>query len=146
VHTKPIPTVFLCQVLIFVHSRKETGKTAKAIRDTALSNDTLGRFLKDDSASREILAAEAENVKNSDLKDLLPYGFACHHAGMTRADRTLVEDLFADGHIQVRKPWNPVRSVGNLPRVCRVCFSISRLMAWSWEILNTPECRRYMAE
>ena len=23
------------------------------------------------------------------------------HAGMTRADRTLVEDLFADGHIQV---------------------------------------------
>lgn len=90
------------QVLIFVHSRKETGKTAKAIRDTALSNDTLGKFLKDDSASREILAAEAENVKYNDLKDLLPYGFACHHAGMTRADRTLVEDLFADGHIQVR--------------------------------------------
>ena len=32
---------------------------------------------------------------------MLPYGFAIHHAGMTRADRTLVEDLFADGHIQV---------------------------------------------
>uniref|UniRef100_A0AAQ5ZSH5 Activating signal cointegrator 1 complex subunit 3 n=1 Tax=Amphiprion ocellaris TaxID=80972 RepID=A0AAQ5ZSH5_AMPOC len=35
------------------------------------------------------------------LKDLLPYGFAIHHAGMTRVDRTLVEDLFADRHIQV---------------------------------------------
>lgn len=32
---------------------------------------------------------------------MLPYGFAIHHAGMTRVDRTLVEDLFADRHIQV---------------------------------------------
>ena len=35
------------------------------------------------------------------LQDLLPYGFAVHHAGMTRADRTLVEELFADGHVKV---------------------------------------------
>jgi pre-mRNA-splicing helicase BRR2 len=33
---------------------------------------------------------------------LYVHRFAIHHAGMTRADRTLVEDLFADGHIQVR--------------------------------------------
>ena len=26
---------------------------------------------------------------------------AVHHAGMTRKDRTLVEELFADGHVQV---------------------------------------------
>ncbi|EFJ32423.1 hypothetical protein SELMODRAFT_144158 [Selaginella moellendorffii] len=89
------------QILIFVHSRKETAKTAKAIRDSALTNDTLGKFLKGDSASSEILRTEAENVKNTDLKGLLSYGFAIHHAGMARADRTLVEELFADGHIQV---------------------------------------------
>lgn len=47
------------------------------------------------------MRTEAETTKNRDLADLLPYGFAMHHAGMTRADRTLVEDLFADGHIQV---------------------------------------------
>uniref|UniRef100_A0AAR2M1Z7 U5 small nuclear ribonucleoprotein 200 kDa helicase n=1 Tax=Pygocentrus nattereri TaxID=42514 RepID=A0AAR2M1Z7_PYGNA len=40
-------------------------------------------------------------VQNLELKDLLPYSFAIHHAGMTRVDRTLVEDLFADRHIQV---------------------------------------------
>lgn len=40
-------------------------------------------------------------MKSPDLKDLLPYGFAIHHAGMSRVDRTLVEDLFADKHIQV---------------------------------------------
>lgn len=89
------------QVLIFVHSRKETAKTARAIRDAALANDTLGRFLKEDSASREILHTHTDLVKSNDLKDLLPYGFAIHHAGMTRTDRQLVEDLFADGHVQV---------------------------------------------
>ncbi|KAL7257965.1 hypothetical protein ACSBR1_004148 [Camellia fascicularis] len=89
------------QVLIFVHSRKETAKTARSIRDAALTNDTLGRFLKEDSVSREILHSHTELVKSNDLKDLLPYGFAIHHAGMARADRQLVEDLFADGHVQV---------------------------------------------
>lgn len=89
------------QVLIFVHSRKETGKTARALRDMCLEKDTLGLFLKEGSASTEVLRSEADQVKNPELKDLLPYGFAIHHAGMTRVDRTLVEDLFADRHIQV---------------------------------------------
>lgn len=89
------------QVLIFVHSRKETSKTARAIRDTALANDTLGKFLKEDSLTRELLQSQTELVKSNDLKDLLPYGFAIHHAGMVRTDRQLVEDLFADGHVQV---------------------------------------------
>uniref|UniRef100_A0A665VD59 Activating signal cointegrator 1 complex subunit 3 n=1 Tax=Echeneis naucrates TaxID=173247 RepID=A0A665VD59_ECHNA len=84
------------QVLVFVHSRKETGKTARAIRDMCLEKDTLGLFLREGSASTEVLRTE-----NLELKDLLPYGFAIHHAGMTRVDRTLVEDLFADKHIQV---------------------------------------------
>ncbi|KAJ3338078.1 DEIH-box ATPase [Gonapodya sp. JEL0774] len=89
------------QMLIFVHSRKETARTAKAIRDMALEKDTVGKILRQDAASREILQTEVNDVKNADLKDLLPYSFAIHHAGMTRADRTLVEDLFAAGHVQV---------------------------------------------
>jgi pre-mRNA-splicing helicase BRR2 len=72
-------------VLVFVHSRKETGKTARAIRDMCLEKDTLGLFLKEGSASTEVLRREAEQVKNHELKDLLPYGFAIHHAGMTKS-------------------------------------------------------------
>ncbi|KAF9810208.1 hypothetical protein SFRURICE_019495 [Spodoptera frugiperda] len=34
------------QILVFVHSRKETGKTARAIRDMCLEKDTLGQFLR----------------------------------------------------------------------------------------------------
>ncbi|CAA7040048.1 unnamed protein product [Microthlaspi erraticum] len=89
------------QVLIFVHSRKETSKTANAIKDTAMANDTLSRFLKEDSVSRELLQSQVEILKNSDLKKLLPFGFAIHHAGLTRGDREIVEGLFAAGHVQV---------------------------------------------
>lgn len=89
------------QVLIFAHSRAETVKTAKALRDMAMENDVLSHFIREDSASKEILREEAEGVKNHDLKDIIPYGFAVHHAGLLRSDRTLVEDLFADKHVQV---------------------------------------------
>ena len=89
------------QMLIFVHSRKETAKTARYIRDKALELETIGQILKADAASREILTGEAEASSNADLKDLLPYGFGIHHAGMSRADRNSVEDLFANGDIQV---------------------------------------------
>ena len=43
------------QVLIFVHSRKETAKTARFLKDECLKNDSLTTILRDDSASREIL-------------------------------------------------------------------------------------------
>ena len=89
------------QMLIFVHSRKETAKTAKHIRDKALEMNTIGQMLRSDNATREILRTESESVQNADLKDLMPYGFGIHHAGMSREDRTTVEDLFSDGAIQV---------------------------------------------
>ena len=103
------------QVLVFCHSRKETGKTARALRDMCLEKDKLGMFLKEGSASTEVLRTEAEQVKNPELKDLLPYGFAIHHAGMNRVDRTLVEDLFADRHIQVLISTSTLAWGVNLP-------------------------------
>lgn len=51
------------QVLVFVHSRKETAKTAKSIRDMCLEKDTLGMFLREGSASTEVLRTEAEQTK-----------------------------------------------------------------------------------
>ena len=89
------------QMLIFVHSRAETGKTAKALRDIAMERDELSLFVREGGATQEILREELATVKNADLKEVLSYGFAIHHAGMARADRELVEDLFADGHIGV---------------------------------------------
>jgi pre-mRNA-splicing helicase BRR2 len=106
------------QVIIFVHSRKETAKTAMALRDMAIERDDLARFVKDDSATREILTTECESAKHPDLKDVLQYGFAIHHAGMSRGDRNLVEDLFGDGHIQVLVSTATLAWGVNLPAHC----------------------------
>lgn len=100
-YTKVIEQAASNQMLIFVHSRKETAKTAKYIRDKALELETIQQILKSDAGTRELLQHEADQVTDANLKDLLPYGFAIHHAGMSRADRTTVEDLFGDKAIQV---------------------------------------------
>eukprot|EP00051_Salpingoeca_urceolata_P033013 m.18457 g.18457 ORF g.18457 m.18457 type:complete len:2150 (-) comp5725_c0_seq1:68-6517(-) len=101
VYDKTVANAGKNQVLIFTHSRKDTAKTARALRDMCLERDTLGSFIREDSASAELLRDEVENAKSEDLKELLPYGFAVHHAGLSRKDRTLVEALFADKHVQV---------------------------------------------
>uniref|UniRef100_A0A0G4G6Z2 Uncharacterized protein n=1 Tax=Chromera velia CCMP2878 TaxID=1169474 RepID=A0A0G4G6Z2_9ALVE len=101
VYEKVMDVAGVSQGIVFVHSRKETAKTAKMIRETALENDRLGKFLQEDSASREVLATEAEAIRTPELKELLPYGFGIHHAGLPRTDRKLVEDLFADRHIKL---------------------------------------------
>ncbi|CAI5719859.1 unnamed protein product [Peronospora effusa] len=104
------------QVLIFVHSRKETASTAKALRDLFVENDTLTRLIKPNSASSEVLLQESEKIeRNDDLKDLLPYGFGIHHAGMKRQDRTLVENAFADGHLKVLVSTSTLAWGVNLP-------------------------------
>ena len=48
------------QILVFVHSRKETVRTAKIIRDMALAKDELHKFLgtEGSSMSKEILQSE----------------------------------------------------------------------------------------
>ncbi|WOO77743.1 U5 small nuclear ribonucleoprotein helicase [Vanrija pseudolonga] len=89
------------QTLVFVHSRKETVKTAKFLRDMAMEKETLAQFINPEGASREVLIHEANETQDLNLKDLLPFGFGVHHAGMTRVDRTNVEELFFQGHIQV---------------------------------------------
>mmetsp|Transcript_3040 Transcript_3040/g.9258 ORF Transcript_3040/g.9258 Transcript_3040/m.9258 type:complete len:2169 (-) Transcript_3040:2467-8973(-) len=91
------------QVIIFTHSRKDTVTTAKAIRDMCMERDTLALFTTAESATSEILRDASENpdIKDASLKDLLPYGFAVHHAGMPRFDRTMVEELFAASHVKV---------------------------------------------
>jgi pre-mRNA-splicing helicase BRR2 len=89
------------QVLIFVHSRKETIKTAKYLRDLSIQKQEQSRFVKDHSHSKELLTQTSESIENPDVKDLMPSGFCVHHAGLSKDDRKLVEDLFADKHIQV---------------------------------------------
>lgn len=87
------------QLIIFVHSRKDTVKTAKWLREKAAENE-LGVH-RTGAGTSEILKQEAENSTNKNLAEILPSGFGIHHAGLNKNDRSVVEDLFAQGHIQV---------------------------------------------
>jgi pre-mRNA-splicing helicase BRR2 len=99
---------------VFVHSRKETGKAARALRDACLERDTIASLVKS-QGSLEVLSKEANECKNLELKDLLPYGFGIHHVGMNRLDRTLFEDLFGDRNIQVLVSTSTLAWGDNLP-------------------------------
>uniref|UniRef100_A0A671Q2B2 Activating signal cointegrator 1 complex subunit 3 n=1 Tax=Sinocyclocheilus anshuiensis TaxID=1608454 RepID=A0A671Q2B2_9TELE len=69
----------------------------KAIKRFQIMNEIVYEKIMEHAGKNQVKL----NTITTVLKDLLPYGFAIHHAGMTRVDRTLVEDLFADRHIQV---------------------------------------------
>ncbi|EFC50388.1 U5 snRNP-specific spliceosomal protein [Naegleria gruberi] len=102
VYNKVVEIAGKHQIIVFVHSRKDTYKTAKALRDMAIENDTIGKFVKQGSATSEILKeASQKDANGAELKELLSFGVGIHHAGMTRNDRTLVEDLFDDERLQV---------------------------------------------
>ncbi|CAA9987030.1 pre-mRNA-splicing helicase BRR2, putative [Plasmodium knowlesi strain H] len=103
------------QILIFVHSRKETYRTAKMLIEKFLKSDNLNKFLMGKKVSSEILLSEKEAIVNEELKEILPFGFGIHHAGMKRTDRKLVEDLFSDRHLQVLVSTSTLAWGVNLP-------------------------------
>lgn len=89
------------QVIVFVHSRKDTGITARHLVETAIEEEIIDRFMEPGSKSHEVIKSEVDEVDSRELAALLDNGVAIHHAGMSRSDRTLVEDLFAQGHVKV---------------------------------------------
>ncbi len=89
------------QVMIFVHSRRDTVKTAKSIRDAAQKEQNLSLFDMSKDGQYGSYEKKFGRSRNSDLPELFQYGFGCHHAGMVRGDRTLVEQAFAAGLIKV---------------------------------------------
>lgn len=89
------------QLIIFVHSRKDTIKTAKWLKEKLIENEKSELVLKTDSGSAEILKQEAEMMDTKSLQDCIPYGFGVHHAGLKKGERSVIEDLFAQGHLKV---------------------------------------------
>ncbi|KAG5420021.1 brr2 [Candida metapsilosis] len=86
------------QLIVFVHSRNETAATAQYLVEALSNSDTE---VITQVSTREILSQESDRVSNTKLQKLLVYGIGVHHAGLNKEDRTLVEDLFAQGHLKV---------------------------------------------
>ncbi|RDW25348.1 Sec63 Brl domain-domain-containing protein [Yarrowia lipolytica] len=89
------------QVIVFVHSRKETAKTARMLRDRAMDEGLLPLFCASDG-SRRTLAERAQDPElDATQKEIIGTGLATHHAGLAQVDRKAAEELFAEGHVRV---------------------------------------------
>lgn len=89
------------QVMVFVHSRKDTVNTARTFIQMASDQDCLDLL---DCHNVQGFAAAIRDLKSSkgkELRELVPKGFGTHHAGMPRSDRNKIEQLFAQGLINV---------------------------------------------
>lgn len=90
------------QVMVFVHSRKDTIKTARTFISNAQKFNELPLFDCTESASYERFKREISGKnRNKDSRELFQHGFGIHHAGMLRSDRNLTEKMFAAGAIKV---------------------------------------------
>ncbi|KAM3703462.1 hypothetical protein ACJW30_04G098400 [Castanea mollissima] len=89
------------QAMVFVHSRKDTAKTAQKLVELGRKFDDLDLFSNDKHPQFDLIKREVVKSRNKDLVELFEYGIGVHHAGMLRADRGLTERLFSDGLLKV---------------------------------------------
>ena len=89
------------QVMVFVHARKETVKSALALMEAAVADGNIDDFSCQDHPQWSLYRRRIGESKNVEMKRLFDNGFGIHHAGMLRSDRTLTEELFQDRAIKV---------------------------------------------
>ncbi|CAN1151841.1 DExH-box ATP-dependent RNA helicase DExH14 [Linum perenne] len=89
------------QAMVFVHSRKDTAKTASKLVELARKYENMELFCNDTHPQFGLIKKEVSKSRNKDLVQLFDSAIGVHHAGMLRSDRGLTERLFSDGLLKV---------------------------------------------
>ena len=89
------------QIMVFVHSRKDTVNTARMLIQKAQDEQCENLFDCSAVDGYGNAVKELKSTRGRELRELVPKGFGTHHAGMPRTDRNRVEQLFAAGHINI---------------------------------------------
>uniref|UniRef100_A0A453INT9 RNA helicase n=1 Tax=Aegilops tauschii subsp. strangulata TaxID=200361 RepID=A0A453INT9_AEGTS len=89
------------QALVFVHTRKDTGKTARTLIDLAAKAGEVELFSNADHPQYGLIKKDVSKAKSREVIEFFDSGFGIHNAGMMRSDRNLMERLFADGLLKV---------------------------------------------
>ena len=89
------------QIMVFVHSRKDTVNTARTFIQMATDQGCSDLFDCQKVEGYGNAIRDLKNTRGRELRELVPKGFGTHHAGMPRSDRNRIEALFAQGHINV---------------------------------------------
>ncbi|XP_028968689.1 activating signal cointegrator 1 complex subunit 3 [Galendromus occidentalis] len=106
------------QVMVFVHSRNNTIRSAGAMRDIASEHGKLEFFLQNNHPQYSLLEKNLASSRNKKLQELFRVGFGFHHAGMLRQDRNFVEKAFSKGAISVLFCTSTLAWGVNLPANC----------------------------
>lgn len=92
------------QLMIFVHARKETVKTAMTMRDMCRA-EGLEQLLiegRNENPKLDVMKREVSQSRNKEMRELFESGLGIHHAGMLRSDRNISERNFESGLTRVR--------------------------------------------
>ncbi|GAW82695.1 RNA helicase [Plasmodium gonderi] len=81
------------QCIIFVCSRNETNKTIQFMIDYAIKNNEIDYFVTNLYTDNDI-CKKIKKSNNIYVKQFYEFGCSIHHAGMSRSDKILVENLF----------------------------------------------------
>ncbi len=87
--------------MVFVHSRKETVKTALTIKEMATLEGNIDDFSSEDHPQFQFFRRDISQSRNKEMKQLFDSGFGIHHAGMLRTDRNMMERMFEARAIKV---------------------------------------------
>jgi antiviral helicase SLH1 len=89
------------QVMVFVHSRKDTLNTARDLYERAMKDALADLFDPSLHPRYDQAVRDVKNSRGRELRELLQKGMGTHHAGMPRSDRNLMERLFGEGVLKV---------------------------------------------
>ena len=134
--------VYNCQLFVFF-CRNATVKGGMALLEAAQHKGQAELFLPDDNAQYGLAQKAVSKSRNKQLVELFNAGFGCHHAGMLRSDRNLVEKLFGQGQIKVSCLFTNLNYLFTIVRFLftfsAVCFLLKAVCLLSESCLFTFE-------
>ncbi|XP_075226483.1 activating signal cointegrator 1 complex subunit obelus isoform X4 [Lycorma delicatula] len=89
------------KVMVFVHARNATIRTAMILKEMASQKGQLRLFEPEDGPSAGNARKTFQRARSKQLAELFQAGFSVHHAGLLRSDRSMVEKYFGEGLIKV---------------------------------------------
>uniref|UniRef100_A0A672MCQ8 Activating signal cointegrator 1 complex subunit 3 n=1 Tax=Sinocyclocheilus grahami TaxID=75366 RepID=A0A672MCQ8_SINGR len=89
------------QVMVFVHARNSTVRTAMSLIEMAKNRGELSFFQVDQGPDYGQCEKQVQRSRNKQVREMFPDSFGIHHAGMLRQDRTLTENMFSRGYLKV---------------------------------------------
>ncbi|CAM8907106.1 unnamed protein product [Rhodiola kirilowii] len=89
------------QAMVFVHSRKDTAKTAEKLMELAQLRNDVELFSNQEHPQYALIKKEVLKSRNKNVSEFYEFGIGIHHAGMLRVDRGLTERNFSGGLLKV---------------------------------------------